>query len=210
MQYYSLQYQTLLLSPPHPQLGVVFALAPSLHSFWVISPVISSSMLGTYRLGEFIFQCPTFFRFHTVHGVLKALGPSHLYIHFVWNRKEQFNKDPVWAKRLKKLILCAEELGIGWCRPICAWIASQEKTLCGKKMASFPEEQFSPVLRDKNWWVEDRLEFSFYARWLRIFVQGRNSTTAHSVFFTTFSAMASKEPGTQQVNIKKQPIKINT
>ena len=29
-------------------------------------------MLGTYRPGEFIFQCHIFFPFHTVHGVLKA------------------------------------------------------------------------------------------------------------------------------------------
>ena len=56
----------------HPQLGVVFALAPSLHSFWVISPLIFSSILGTYRPWEFIFQCPIFLFFHTVHGVLKA------------------------------------------------------------------------------------------------------------------------------------------
>src|SRR5574340_1174418 len=38
----------------------------------VISPMISSSILGTYRPGEFIFQCPIFLPFHTVHGVLKA------------------------------------------------------------------------------------------------------------------------------------------
>ena len=38
----------------------------------VISPLISSSILGTYRPGEFIFQCPIFLAFHTVHGVLKA------------------------------------------------------------------------------------------------------------------------------------------
>ena len=37
-----------------------------------ISPLISSSILGTYRPGEFIFQCPIFLPFHTVHGVLKA------------------------------------------------------------------------------------------------------------------------------------------
>ena len=29
--------------------------------------------MGTYRLGEFIFQCPIIFPFHTVHGVLKAI-----------------------------------------------------------------------------------------------------------------------------------------
>ena len=38
----------------------------------VISPLLSSSILGTYRPGEFIFQCPIFLPFHTVHGVLKA------------------------------------------------------------------------------------------------------------------------------------------
>ena len=38
----------------------------------VISPLISSSILGTYLPGEFIFQCPIFFPFHTFHGVLKA------------------------------------------------------------------------------------------------------------------------------------------
>ena len=38
----------------------------------VISPLISSSILGTYWPGEFIFQCPIFLPLHTVHGVLKA------------------------------------------------------------------------------------------------------------------------------------------
>ena len=38
----------------------------------IISPLISSSILGTYRPGEFIFQCAVFLPFHTVHGVLKA------------------------------------------------------------------------------------------------------------------------------------------
>ena len=38
----------------------------------VSSPLISSSILGTYPPGEFIFQCPIFLPFHTVHGVLKA------------------------------------------------------------------------------------------------------------------------------------------
>ena len=33
---------------------------------------MSSSMLGIYRLGEFIFQCLIFLPFHTVHVVLKA------------------------------------------------------------------------------------------------------------------------------------------
>ena len=38
----------------------------------IISSLISSSILGTYWPGEFIFQCPNFLPFHTVHGVLKA------------------------------------------------------------------------------------------------------------------------------------------
>ena len=38
----------------------------------VISPLFSSSILGTYWPGEFIFQCPIFLSFHTVHGVLKV------------------------------------------------------------------------------------------------------------------------------------------
>ena len=38
----------------------------------VISPLISCSILGTYRPGEFIFQCHIFLPFQTVHGVLKA------------------------------------------------------------------------------------------------------------------------------------------
>ena len=56
----------------HPLLGVVFAFAhPSILS-GIISPLISSSILGTYQPEEFIFQCPIFLPFHTVHGVLKA------------------------------------------------------------------------------------------------------------------------------------------
>ena len=45
----------------HPRLGVVFSLW--LHPFilsGVISPLITSSILGTYWPGEFIFQCPIF------------------------------------------------------------------------------------------------------------------------------------------------------
>ena len=38
-----------------------------------ISPLYSSSLLWNYWSGEFIFQCPIFFPFHTVHGILKAI-----------------------------------------------------------------------------------------------------------------------------------------
>ena len=38
----------------------------------VTSLLISSSVLGTYWPGEFLFQYPIILPFHTVHGVLKA------------------------------------------------------------------------------------------------------------------------------------------
>ena len=74
MQYCSLHHQTLLLSPVTSTAGFFFFLL-RLHPFIlsaVISPLISSSILGTYLPGEFIFQCQIFLPFHTVHGVLKA------------------------------------------------------------------------------------------------------------------------------------------
>ena len=56
----------------HPQLGIVLFW---LHSFilsGVISPLISSSILGTYWPGEFLFQYPIILPSHTVHGIIKA------------------------------------------------------------------------------------------------------------------------------------------
>ena len=38
----------------------------------VISPLISSSIVGTHWCGGFIFQCPIFLPFHIAHGALKA------------------------------------------------------------------------------------------------------------------------------------------
>ena len=38
----------------------------------VISPVFSSSILGTYQPGEVIFDCYLFLSFHIVHGGVKA------------------------------------------------------------------------------------------------------------------------------------------
>ena len=49
----------------------LFCLHPFILS-GVISPLISSSILGTYRPGDFLFQYPIILPFHTVHGVLKA------------------------------------------------------------------------------------------------------------------------------------------
>ena len=54
----------------YPQLGVVLALALFPVS-GVISSLFSSSILGTYWPGEFIFQCHIFLPFHTLYGVLK-------------------------------------------------------------------------------------------------------------------------------------------
>ena len=56
----------------HPQLGVVFALAPSLHSFWSYFSTVLQEHIGYLLTWEFIFQCHIFLPFHTLHGVLKA------------------------------------------------------------------------------------------------------------------------------------------
>src|SRR5574341_723575 len=70
MQYYSLQHQTLLPSPVTSTTGSCFCFVFIFSG--VISPLFSSGILGPYRPGEFIFQCPIFLPFHTVHGVIKA------------------------------------------------------------------------------------------------------------------------------------------
>ena len=70
MQYCSLQHWTLLLSPVPSTTGYCFCFNFILSG--VISPLISSSILGTYGPEEFILQCPSFLSFHIVHGVLKA------------------------------------------------------------------------------------------------------------------------------------------
>ena len=73
MQYCSLQHWTLPLSPVTSTTGYIFFLW--LHAFIlseVISPLISSGLLGTYQPGEFPFYCPIILPFHTVHGILKV------------------------------------------------------------------------------------------------------------------------------------------
>ena len=57
----------------HPQLGAVSALALSCHSFWSYFSLFSSSILGTYQPGEFIFQYYIFLPFDTIPGILKAI-----------------------------------------------------------------------------------------------------------------------------------------
>ena len=66
MQYCSLQHQTLLPSLVTYTTRCCFCFGSV---SWLL---ISSSILGTYRPGEFIFQCRIFLPFHTIHGVLKA------------------------------------------------------------------------------------------------------------------------------------------
>ena len=68
MQYCSLQHQTTSITC-HIHNLVLFLLW--LHLFilcGVTSPLFSSSILGTYQPGEFLFQCLIFLPFHTVHG----------------------------------------------------------------------------------------------------------------------------------------------
>ena len=60
-----------ITSPIHNWVLFLLWLYPFLLS-GVISSLISSTIFGTYWLGEFIFQCPIFLPFHTVHGILKA------------------------------------------------------------------------------------------------------------------------------------------
>ena len=76
MQYCFLQHRTCFFHQSHPQMGIFFALAPSLHSFGVFSPLFSSSILGTYQPGEFIFQCHIFFLFS--HYPLGSQGSQFL------------------------------------------------------------------------------------------------------------------------------------
>ena len=72
MQYGSLQHWTLLLSPVTSTVGCWFCFCSLCILSGVVSPLISSNILGTCWPGEFIFQCHISLPFHTVHGVLKA------------------------------------------------------------------------------------------------------------------------------------------
>ena len=72
MQYCSSQHWTLLLSPVPPTTGWCFCFGSIPSFFLEFSPVISSSILGTYQPGEFLFQCPICLPFHNVHRVLKV------------------------------------------------------------------------------------------------------------------------------------------
>ena len=71
MKYCSFSIGLYFHHQTYPQLGIVSTLAQPLHSE-AISPLFSSSILGTYWPGEFVFQSLVFLSFHTVHGVLEA------------------------------------------------------------------------------------------------------------------------------------------
>ena len=74
MQYCSLQHQTSLLSPVTFTTGWCFRFG-SVSSFFLELSLHSSPVAcwtPSEQPGEFIFQCPIFLLFHTVHGVLKA------------------------------------------------------------------------------------------------------------------------------------------
>ena len=82
MQYCSLQHRTLLLSQSHHN-WTLFLLW--LHPFilsGVIYPLISSSIAGTYRPGEYIFPCPIFLPFRAVHetSILFSIVTAPIYI----------------------------------------------------------------------------------------------------------------------------------
>ena len=72
MHYCSLQHQNLLPSSVTSTAGCCFCFGSLFILSGVISLLISSSILGTYRPGEFTFQHPIFLPFHTVHGILKV------------------------------------------------------------------------------------------------------------------------------------------
>ena len=61
----------------------------------VISPLIASSILGTYRPGESIFQCPIFLLFHTVSAV------NSTYIIEIWQILKS-NKNYDMAKSFRE------------------------------------------------------------------------------------------------------------
>ena len=73
MQYcfFSIGLYTSITSHIHNWLLFLLWLHPLILS-GVTYPLISSSILGTYRPREFLFQYPIFLPSHTVHGVLKA------------------------------------------------------------------------------------------------------------------------------------------
>ena len=73
VQYCSLQHQTLVPSPVISTTGCCFGFGFVFSSFLelFLHSSLGGNILGTYRPGEFMFQCYIFLPFHTVRGVLK-------------------------------------------------------------------------------------------------------------------------------------------
>ena len=67
MQYCSYSIRLYFHHQSHPQLGVFSLWLRLFILSGVISPIFSSSILGTYWPGELIFQCRIFLPFHSVH-----------------------------------------------------------------------------------------------------------------------------------------------
>jgi len=75
MQHCSLQHRTLLPSRVISTTGRFFTLWLCLFILsGVISSLICSNILGTYRPGKFLFQCLIFLAFHTIHAHDKNTG----------------------------------------------------------------------------------------------------------------------------------------
>ena len=73
MQYCSFHHRTFTFTTRHIHNLALFLLRLSLFiPSGAISLLLSSSILGIYHPGEFIFQCHTFLPFHSVYGVLMA------------------------------------------------------------------------------------------------------------------------------------------
>ena len=72
MQYYLYSIRPCFYHQSHPQLGIVFALTSSLHSFWSYFSTDLQQHIGHLPTWGVHLSVFIFLPFHTVHGVLKA------------------------------------------------------------------------------------------------------------------------------------------
>ena len=66
---YSLEHRTSLHHQSHPHRVLLLLWLSPFTLSGVISPLLSSSIVGTYRPGEFLFQCPIFLPFILFTGL---------------------------------------------------------------------------------------------------------------------------------------------
>ena len=100
-----------ITSPIHNWVVFLLWLHPFILS-GVIFPLVSSSILGTYRPGKFIFQCPGPCFHHQSHpqlGVVFAFGPP---LHSFWNcfstdLQQPVGHVPTWGVNLSVSYLFA-------------------------------------------------------------------------------------------------------